>query len=112
MGPLAQVGLALATSVGAWINLILVLWLARRARLATLEPVLGRSLLKLAGAGAVLALVLWLAQGPIAQALSTATAMRDEAALVLLALAGGAVYFALVFALFGRQWLKAWRRRA
>src|SRR6201986_2969895 len=28
MGPLAQVGLALATAIGAWINFILVLWLA------------------------------------------------------------------------------------
>ena len=31
MGPLAQVGLALATAVGAWINLGLVVWFAHRA---------------------------------------------------------------------------------
>ena len=31
MGPLAQVGLALATSIGAWINLGLVVWFAHRA---------------------------------------------------------------------------------
>ena len=31
MGPLAQVGLALATSIGAWINLGLVVWFAVRA---------------------------------------------------------------------------------
>ena len=31
MGPLAQVGLALATSIGAWINFVLVLWFAARA---------------------------------------------------------------------------------
>ena len=31
MGPLAQVGLALATSIGAWINLGLVIWFAARA---------------------------------------------------------------------------------
>src|SRR5262245_43742004 len=30
MGPLAQVGLALATSIGAWLNLVLVLWFAAR----------------------------------------------------------------------------------
>ena len=34
MGPLAQVGLALATSIGAWINLALVLWFAKRAEFA------------------------------------------------------------------------------
>ena len=33
MGSLAQVGLALATSIGAWINFILVLWFAARAGL-------------------------------------------------------------------------------
>ena len=32
MGPLAQVGLALATSIGAWINLGLVVWFARARR--------------------------------------------------------------------------------
>ena len=31
MGPLAQVGLALATAIGAWINLGLVMWFAHRA---------------------------------------------------------------------------------
>ena len=30
MGPLAQVGLAFATSVGAWINLTLLWFFARR----------------------------------------------------------------------------------
>ena len=33
MGSLAQVGLALATSAGVWINFLLLLWLAWRARL-------------------------------------------------------------------------------
>ena len=32
MGPLAQVGLALATSIGAWINLGLVVWFAHARR--------------------------------------------------------------------------------
>ena len=47
MGPLAQVGLALATSIGAWINFILVLWFAGRAGLiaadATLKSSLGQA---------------------------------------------------------------------
>ncbi len=33
MGPLAQVGLALATSIGAWVNLLLVIWFASARRL-------------------------------------------------------------------------------
>src|SRR5215472_4404682 len=50
MGPLAQAGLALATSIGAWINLSLVLWFAWRARLFAFDPELRRSLGKLAAA--------------------------------------------------------------
>ena len=104
MGPLAQVGLALATSIGAWINLGLVLWLAVRAGFVTLDPALGRSLAKLLGAGLVLALVLWLAQAPIAQGLG-GRPLRDETALASLALLGGIAYGAAVIALFGRRWL-------
>jgi putative peptidoglycan lipid II flippase len=111
MGPLAQVGLALATSIGAWINLGLVLWLARRAGFLTLDPVLGRSLVKLAGAGLALAVILWLAQGPVAYVVGTWPTLRDETALALLAVLGGLVYGGTVFALFGRRWLAAWRRR-
>jgi putative peptidoglycan lipid II flippase len=109
MGPLAQVGLALATSIGAWINLILVLWLAVRAGFLTLDPRLGRSFVKVAGAALALAVVLWLAQAPVARLLSTWPSLRDETALALLALLGGVVYGGTVFALFGRQWLAALR---
>jgi len=111
MGPLAQVGLALATSIGAWINLGLVLWLAIRAGFFTLDAALGRALVRLAGAGLALAIVLWLAQAPIAQALSTWSSLRDETALLALAILGALVYGGIVFALFGRQWLDTLRRR-
>ena len=40
MGPLAQVGLALATSIGAWINFLLVLGFAARAGYLELDRVL------------------------------------------------------------------------
>jgi putative peptidoglycan lipid II flippase len=110
MGPLAQVGLALATSIGAWINLVLVLWLAVRAGFLTPDPRLGRSLAKVAGAGVALAVVVWLAQTPVARLLSTWPALRDETALALLALLGGVVYGGTVLALFGRQWLAVLRR--
>ena len=61
MGSLAQVGLALATAVGAWINLLLVLGFAVRAGYLELNRALGQSLLKFAISGVVLAAVLWLA---------------------------------------------------
>ena len=59
MGPLAQVGLALATSIGAWINLGLVVWFSRRAGLAAHDKRLRQSILRLAIAGLVLP-PLWL----------------------------------------------------
>src|SRR6202789_3334354 len=60
MGVLAQVGLALATAVGAWINLLLVLGFAVRAGYLEFDRALMSSLAKFAVAGVVLAAALWL----------------------------------------------------
>jgi putative peptidoglycan lipid II flippase len=112
MGPLAQVGLALATSIGAWINLVLVLWLARRARFFAVDRAFSRGLAKLAAAGLPLAVALWLGREPVIRALSAWPTLRDETALLLLAALGGAVYCGVIFALFGREWFGALRRQA
>jgi len=59
MGPLAQVGLALATSIGAWINLGLVGWFGIRA--GHIPDRAGCGNRRSSGAaGLVLAVVLWL----------------------------------------------------
>jgi len=110
MGPLAQVGLALATSIGAWINLALVLWFAVRAGLFRLDPELSRFVVKLFSAGGLLAVVLWLAHAPIAHAVGNWANLRDETALAALALIGGLVYGGTVVALFGRRWYSALHR--
>src|SRR5262249_30290214 len=47
MGPLAQVGLALATAIGAWVNVLLLFWFATRAGLFALDPRLVRAMGKL-----------------------------------------------------------------
>jgi putative peptidoglycan lipid II flippase len=111
MGPLAQVGLALATTIGAWINFALVLWFGARAGYLRRDPELARAIAKLAVAGVALALVLWLGQRPALAAFATWGHWRDLFALVLLAAAGAVVYGGLVLALFGRQWLAQLRRR-
>ena len=49
VGSLAQVGLALATAVGAWINLLLVIGFAVRAGYLELDRALTRSLAKFVG---------------------------------------------------------------
>ena len=55
VGSLAQVGLALATAVGAWVNLLLVIGFAVRAGYLELDRALMLSLAKFAGCGIVLA---------------------------------------------------------
>jgi len=112
VGSLAQVGLALATSIGAWINLALVLWLARRRGLIGLDPDLRRAMLKIAAAGIALGFALWLGQPLAGQFVRDDMALHDEARLALLVMIGAVVYGGVVLALFGRQWLAAFRRPA
>ena len=111
MGPLAQVGLALATAVGAWINLGLVVWFGVRAGHMRSDARLTQSTLKLLFAGAALGIVLVLAHAPIAHWVDGRHGWRDVFTLVILAALGAVVYGGIVLALFGRGWLKAFRAR-
>jgi putative peptidoglycan lipid II flippase len=111
MGSLAQVGLALATSIGAWINFLLVLFLARRAGFVGADAELRASLGKLTVAGVALALVLLLAAPAVTALLSSLPRFRNESELLALAALGGVVYGALAIALFGRRWLALLRAR-
>jgi putative peptidoglycan lipid II flippase len=107
----AQVGLALATSAGAWINLALLTWFAARQNLLTLDRGLRQSSVKLAVAGAVLAVALYLGEQPIARLFAQFTSLRDEMTLIALGALGVLVYGGTVAVLFGRQWLETLRRR-
>src|SRR6516165_1864909 len=60
VGPLAQVGLAFATAVGAWINLVLVIVFAVRAGFLKLDSALADSLVKFVAAAVILCAALWL----------------------------------------------------
>jgi putative peptidoglycan lipid II flippase len=112
MGPLAQVGLALATSIGAWINFILVLWLATRAGLIASDATLKSSLTKLGIAGVLFLAFLLVATPLVTYLLSSLPRFRTESELLALALLGGAFYGALVVVLFGRRWLSMMRAQA
>jgi putative peptidoglycan lipid II flippase len=104
----AQVGLAFATSIGAWVNLALLLWFAARQNLITVDERLKNSLGKFAIAGVALAVALFAAERALAGALA-GWRFRDESMLLALALVGALVYGGVVAALFGRQWLAAFR---
>src|SRR5246500_5178709 len=91
VGPLAQVGLAFATAVGAWINLGLVIAFAVRAGYLHLDRSLWRSLSKFAAAGALLGLALWLS-ARFSTAYFAGLALRDEATFVVLIVVGTLVY--------------------
>jgi len=112
MGPLAQVGLAMATSIGAWINLILVMWFAQRAGFLHIDERLRQSAIKLAAAGLVLAAVLGVCNAPVARLFEGLQSLRDVATLAALAAIGGGVYGGIVLALFGRRWLAALQARS
>jgi putative peptidoglycan lipid II flippase len=103
----AQVGLAFATAIGGWVNLVLLVWFGLRKGLVTIDDRLRKSALKLAVAGLVLAGALWLGLWAMAGTLLPALAV-----LAGLALLGAVVYGGIIAALFGRQWLAAFRRRA
>ena len=87
-GPHAQVGLAFATSIGGWVNLVLLIWFAQRAGLFAFDPEVVRSAMRLAAAGLALALVLWLARQRRCGRCSAGRALQDELALALLAVIG------------------------
>ena len=112
MGPLAQVGLALATSIGAWINFVLVLWLAARAGHIAADAPLKSSLVKLGAAGIGMTILLLIAAPLISSVFSSWSRFGSAAELVVLAMVGGAFYGALTLALFGRRWLSLLRKRA
>jgi putative peptidoglycan lipid II flippase len=107
MGSLAQVGLALATVAGAWINLVLVLFFAVRAGYLEFDRALLTSLAKFLAIGLILAAALWGAARLAAAQFVYFSALRDEAALGVLIVVGAVVYAAAILLLFGPRWLKS-----
>src|ERR1700684_1889557 len=92
MGSLAQVGLALATAAGAWINLLLVLGFAARAGYLELDRAFWLSLVKFLVVGVILAAALWFTAQFAASHLMQSSPFRDGAALALLVVTGAVVY--------------------
>src|SRR6195952_5154782 len=107
VGSLAQVGLALATAVGAWVNLLLVIGFAVRAGYLELDRTLARSSAKFVVAGVLLGVALWLAARFATAQFAQLSAFRDEATLLVLIVVGAIVYAGSILLLFGRGWLRS-----
>lgn len=105
---LAQVGLALATAIGIWVNFLLIAAFAVRAGYLTIDRPWRIALLKLAASGLPLGGALWATArfaGPVL--LAGWQTGRDEALLALLVVTGAAVYGGALLALFGPRGLKS-----
>jgi putative peptidoglycan lipid II flippase len=110
MGSLAQVGLALATSIGAWINLGLVIWFGKRANYIRIDEGLRQSTGKFTIAGLALAITLWFLHGPVLIWVGNGH-LSALVSLAILGTLGTVVYIAAILILFGERWLKAFRTR-
>jgi putative peptidoglycan lipid II flippase len=107
---LAQVGLALATSIGAWINFGLILWFGLRAGFMSFDAAFKRAVLKLVLAGVALTAALWIAQWPVLAMTAGFPGKHNWLALLLLAFLGALVYGGAILGLFGKAWLASfWR---
>jgi putative peptidoglycan lipid II flippase len=107
MGSLAQVGLAFATAVGAWINLLLVLGFAVRAGYLEFDREFVGALAKFAVTGVVLAAALWLAAKFATARLAQLGALHDVTLLLLLIAVGAVVYAGSILLLFGWGWVRS-----
>ena len=107
VGSLAQVGLALATAAGAWVNLLLVIGFAVRAGYLEFDRAFLLSLAKFLVTGIVLGAALWFAARFAAAQFAHMSAFRDEAALLLLIVVGAVVYGGSILLLFGKGWLRS-----
>lgn len=105
MGPLAQVGLALATSAGAWLNLVLLGWAAQRRRFEAPGASLSRTMLLLA-IGLLLGVALFAGRYFFAPLFSGFSHFSEEILLLVLLALGSFLYGGLVFALIGRKWVR------
>jgi putative peptidoglycan lipid II flippase len=98
MDRLGVVGLALATAMGAWVNLLLLSVLAWRRDWTAPSATLGRAAAAVIVASLLLTGFAVFGRAPIAAALTTLPAWRDEALLVALGLGGALIYGAALLA--------------
>lgn len=98
MGPLGIAGLALATAIGAWLNLAILTFLACRRGWMEPSAMLGKIGLTVAVASTGLALFAVFARTPVMAFAATLPHWHNEIGLVLLGLSGATVYGVVLLA--------------
>ncbi|QIB35396.1 murein biosynthesis integral membrane protein MurJ [Ancylobacter pratisalsi] len=107
MDSLAQVGLAFATSVGGWITVLLLAFLARRRGYECGDAQLLRILPRLVAIGLAVAATLYGAAALSEPLVAHLSSLRNETRLLLCIAMAGAVYGGLVLTLIGPRYLRA-----
>ncbi|UTD28425.1 murein biosynthesis integral membrane protein MurJ [Bradyrhizobium sp. WD16] len=105
IGSLAQIGLALATAVGAWVNLLLVIGFAIRADYLQFDAGFRNALVKFAASGVVLAAGLWATKRLMLLGGLGTVPLAAEIMLAVLILVGAVIYGLSILLLFGRRWI-------
>ncbi|MDI4663347.1 murein biosynthesis integral membrane protein MurJ [Xanthobacter autotrophicus] len=105
MGSLAQVGLALATAAGGWINVGLLVFFALRRGYPVGDAALGGHLLRLLGVGVLVGASLFGTQLLAGAVLQADLPARAEVMLLLVILAGALVYAGATIVLLGRGFI-------
>ncbi len=96
--PMGATGLALATAVGAWVNLGLLVFLALRRGDMAFDRTTGKVAIAVAVSCGILLGALLAGSNPIAGLAAKATQYKHEASLILHTLLGGATYLAALLA--------------
>ncbi len=109
MIPLAHVGMALATSIAAWVNVILMLLVLKKREWVRLSPKLGVEIGKILLGCLLMAAALWQLMPWLSGQLHQGEIER-AAALILTVLAGSAAYFTAAIA-SNTLGLRSWLRR-
>ena len=100
MFPLQYVGMALATSIASWLNVILMARTLKARGWLMIEDQLFAQIAKMLLSCALMALVLWIVSPYLMPYMArNADSFGRFAALIILACVGGAVYLLLSFAM-------------
>lgn len=105
--PLGAQGLAIATAVGAWINVSLLVLLALRRGDMAFDKTTGKVVVAVIGAAAALFAVLFFGSDAIGRITSNTGGFANEMKLVLLGIVSAAVYFPVLLGILYAQGLRA-----